>query len=392
MPLNSKLSLSRRHFFMGVAASGFMASTAGAGVYFNRQGSAPDFASPAYSLWSQTSQGSYSDFEYMALCAHLAASPHNTQPWTFSFAENQITLVADTARNLGMADPDRRQMHQGIGCAVENLTVAAEYLGYDTEVILPEGEAEIDADIKVVINLVPRNDPTPSHAASAAFNAIFKRTTNRAKYDTAVDVPNALLDQITSETPKGVISAFTRQGTEDAAYITAALRRSARSLVHDDAFYKDSMNWWRRDRAALEAHGDGISILSTDMGPTVKGGMATLVSDGMWIGEFGRRGEIGGVDGAVLATPVWGIIANRDGSLKGRIEAGRLLEKVYLRAAEAGLHVHPLNYPVEHPGLARQIQYRFGFEESAEVLTIFRLGKGPETEKSPRRPLNSVIA
>ena len=120
--------------------------------------------------------------------------------------------------------------------------------------------------------------------------------------------------------------------------------------------------------------------------------MATLVSDTMWKGEFGRRGEIDSVDTAVTGTPVWGVIANRDRSLQGRIEAGRLLEKVYLRATEAGLHVHPLNYPAEHPGFARQIQYRFGFELGAEVLTVFRLGKGPETEKSPRRSLISVIA
>lgn len=382
----------RRGFLLGVTASALTAGAAGAGVYFNQQGSGPDFASTAYRLWTQTSQGAHGDLEYMVLCAHLAASPHNTQPWTFTIGEGRITLTADTGRDLGRADPEHRQLHQGIGCALENLTVAAAYLGYQADVILPLGDVVPGTVLAVGVDLTKQAGATPTAEQTAAFEAIFQRTTNRSKYDTAVPVPEELLERLRKDMPAATQLALVHQGTEDAAYITAALRLSARALVRDDAFYSDSMRWWRRDRAALETHGDGISILSADMGPTVKGGMATLVSDGMWVGEFGRRGEIGGVDAAVIATPVWGVIANRDGSLAGRIEAGRLLEKVYLRAAEAGLHVHPLNYPVEHPDLARQLQHRFGFDDGAEVLTIFRLGKGPETEKSPRRPLNSVLA
>src|SRR5215470_12964749 len=57
--------------------------------------------------------------------AILAANPHNTQPWLFKIADTRIDVYADTARNLGSFDPFLREMHIGLGCAVENMVLAA---------------------------------------------------------------------------------------------------------------------------------------------------------------------------------------------------------------------------------------------------------------------------
>lgn len=62
--------------------------------------------------------------------AILAASPHNTQPWLFKVTDSQIELYADTRRNIGMFDPYLREMHIGLGCALENLMLAAAANGY----------------------------------------------------------------------------------------------------------------------------------------------------------------------------------------------------------------------------------------------------------------------
>src|ERR1700743_348360 len=62
--------------------------------------------------------------------AILAANPHDTQPWAFSAHGASISIFADRARNLGSFDPFRREMHLGVGCAVENLMRAASVNGY----------------------------------------------------------------------------------------------------------------------------------------------------------------------------------------------------------------------------------------------------------------------
>ena len=62
--------------------------------------------------------------------AILAANPHNSQPWRFRVSDTQIDLFADRGRNLGTIDPFLREMHIGLGAALENLLLAAAVYGY----------------------------------------------------------------------------------------------------------------------------------------------------------------------------------------------------------------------------------------------------------------------
>src|SRR5690242_18319230 len=71
--------------------------------------------------------------------AILAASPHNTQPWLFRIVDNEITIFADRARNLGAFDPFRREMHLGLGAAVENLVLSARAFGLAAQVTAATG-------------------------------------------------------------------------------------------------------------------------------------------------------------------------------------------------------------------------------------------------------------
>jgi len=64
----------------------------------------------------------------------LAANPHDTQPWLFRVADDAIEVYADASRNLGAMDPYLREMHLGLGCAVENMTRSGPPNGYAVRV------------------------------------------------------------------------------------------------------------------------------------------------------------------------------------------------------------------------------------------------------------------
>ena len=64
----------------------------------------------------------------------LAANPHDTQPWLFRIRGETIDVLADLSRNLGVMDAYVREMHLGLGCAIENMAVAAGPNGFDAEV------------------------------------------------------------------------------------------------------------------------------------------------------------------------------------------------------------------------------------------------------------------
>src|SRR4029453_2672477 len=66
--------------------------------------------------------------------AVLAPSTRNSQPWRFTIERNTVRVWADPSRRLPVADPDGRELHLSLGCALENLLVAGALLGYRREV------------------------------------------------------------------------------------------------------------------------------------------------------------------------------------------------------------------------------------------------------------------
>jgi hypothetical protein len=71
----------------------------------------------------------------MVAAAVLAASPHNTQPWIFRVGETRIDLLAAPGRRMAAPDPYGREMHVGLGCALENLFLAARARGYEPRTV-----------------------------------------------------------------------------------------------------------------------------------------------------------------------------------------------------------------------------------------------------------------
>ena len=63
----------------------------------------------------------------------LAANPHDTQPWIFHVDDDRIAVYADLSRNLGAMDALLREMHLGLGCAIQNMLLAAPANGYSVE-------------------------------------------------------------------------------------------------------------------------------------------------------------------------------------------------------------------------------------------------------------------
>src|SRR5262249_6776350 len=68
--------------------------------------------------------------EYAVTAAVWAPSVHNTQPWLFTAAGQQISLHADAARPLRFADPDGREMMISCGAALFTARLALRSLDF----------------------------------------------------------------------------------------------------------------------------------------------------------------------------------------------------------------------------------------------------------------------
>ena len=79
-----------------------------------------------------------SDYLFMIEQAVKAPSGHNTQPWLFRLNENEIQILPNFDKSLPAVDPDNRELFISLGCAAENLCIAASQKGYDTDLNISE--------------------------------------------------------------------------------------------------------------------------------------------------------------------------------------------------------------------------------------------------------------
>ena len=149
------------------------------------------------------------DFIYMMEQAVKAPSGHNTQPWLFRVQKDRIQILPDMSKSLPAVDPDNRELFISLGCAVENLCIAASYFGYTTHII--------ECSIEAIILELTKNDLT---IEDSLFHQIEKRQTNRNIYN-GNKISDGILQQLQS-IPKenGIQFYFTEINTPFANTIT----------------------------------------------------------------------------------------------------------------------------------------------------------------------------
>jgi hypothetical protein len=389
-------TLSRRGFLRtsGLAAGGAIVVAAGGlGVRAWAQGVFGDLdAGPAFEPWRDWRRGRHQGSLGLVAAAILASNPHNSQPWLFRVGERHVELYADPSRHLGTIDPSRREMHLGLGCALENIAVAARGLGYRPHVALRPDPAR-----PTLVARVDVTDGAPE--AGAHFRAIPERHTSRAAYDRARPLSRATLDALSAQ----VTSAHTRlvlldAGSAEGRLFATATVRATEQFVADAELSRDSYRWFRHALADVNRHRDGVTTLAAGLPDGIL--RLALSLPARVIGDPGRAWLAATRDRHCRTAPMFGLIAVRDpGDVVQRLEAGRLWQRLHLEAISDGLAMQPLNQLMEvaerdrvlgrsgeaAPELARMV-------DDDRFQSVFGFRCGYTTTPAPAAPRRSVRA
>jgi len=302
---------------------------------------------PAYEPWKDWRDDSPDGALALVRAAILAASPHNTQPWLFKVTPSWVELYIDTRRNVGALDPYLREQHIGMGCALENLMLAAAANGYAASVTLLPGKlGPIPA--QPTPQLVARVDLVPGQReASELYAAIPRRHTNRSAYIPQTPIPPQFGDPLRSLAgDEADVKIFLFTADADRKKIVAISAAANAELYSDPEIERDNERWIRTRWSSVQAFRDGLTIDAFGL-PSIA--TAVLKVMPLWMRRWAvARGAKKGYSDLMLSAPLIGIIAVHDRyDQEHCLRAGRLWQRAHLLATARGLAGRPCNEAVE---------------------------------------------
>jgi hypothetical protein len=306
--------------------------------------------------------------------ATLAASSHNTQPWLYRVRDDAIDIVPDFSRRTPVVDPDDHHLYASLGCAAENLAVAARHFGRGVDVTPPSVSG---GAIKLAFT-------GRSKSAEPLFDAIPRRQCSRTIYDGSA---------VTSEVLRGLVDAAHSPSADVLLLTDSTASKRVLSLVlqgnqaqlSSSAFRSELKSWLRFNHKAAGRQRDGL-LSAASGNPSLPDWLGPIMYDL----TVRPESDNDRVAAQIRSSSGLAIFTASEDNPAGWVAAGRAYQRFALAATLAGLQHAFVNQAVEIPSVRAQLQSSLGLGDRRANL-IVRFGAGPSMPRSLRRPVDDVI-
>ncbi len=314
--------------------------------------------------------------KFLVRFAVLAPSSHNSQPWRFEVGENEIVVKPDMQRALPVSDVNHRQLYISIGCAIENIVVAADYYGFHMNVHyagLPEG-----TEVRILCGSA---DNAPIKDLRHSIFSIPQRATNRAPYRSnqiSTSFCQRVCEYADAETEVHLISDSGRK--EKIADVVV----SALVAAMDDAAFRRELSGYlmpgiTRSMIGMPGTGFGMPLPVSFVAPA----FVRFVN----VNRLNRKKD---KDLLVGHTPVFAVIATQGDAPGDWIRAGRVYQRIALEATREGIATHPMAAAIQIGEYYRDLQRLV--PTALRPQLFFRMGyTDREAIASPRIPADMTI-
>jgi len=314
-------------------------------------------------------------FESLVADATMAASSHNTQPWRFEIGEDRIRILPDFTRRCPVVDPDDHHLYASLGCAAENLVLAAASKGWDAVVeVRNSGNAHV-----VEVMLKPG---TP--VASPLADAIARRQCTRTAFDGRQVSSDelTLLERAASGAGVSPILITERAKLESVADWVA---QGNTVQIRDPRWREELVSWIRFNEREARRSLDGLWS-RTSGNPEMPRVLSRLLLPLVLTPRSQNRKDVPWITNSA---GVLVFVSDAD-DVAHWVEAGRCYERFALQATALGIRNAFINPPVEVGALRPQFAAWLGVGPKRPDLVV-RFGYGPEMPRSLRRPVADVL-
>ena len=304
----------------------------------------------------------------------LAANGHNTQPWKFHLEENVIRILPDFSRRTLVVDPDDHHLFVSLGCAAENLSIAAASSGRQPDVSFQHKNGE-----HVEINLgfgKPSND--------LLYRAIPFRQSTRATFD-GQPISRTDLELLKKAAQQEGVSVQFFEDKSDLEAILEFVIEGNSIQMDDPAFIKELRDWIRFSSDNAITSGDGL-FSACSGNPVVP----------EWIGKrlfqafFTKETENDKYREHIQSSAGIAVFIGDKSDPEHWINVGRSFERFALQATALGIRNSHLNQPIEVPAIRSEFASWLEMPNARPDLVI-RFGRAPALPMSLRRPIETVL-
>lgn len=379
------MTLSRRQTLSLLGGGTILAASAATGYAVTR--------TPQTATAPWLAAGGYQDPRLRALSyAILAPNPHNRQPWLVDVSKpGEVTLTVDTDRLLPHTDPFSRQIVIGLGCFLEQMTIAAAQDGYAVELdLFPDGEDASALDARRVA--VAKFVPGAGIAEPRFFEQIMNRRSVKEPYDTSQRVANETLKALESSVTVGSGVGSTND-PDKVSELRDLTVRAFEIEFETPRTYKESVDLFRIGWREVNANPDGIDF----SGPMWEGLHLTrqftrekaLSPDG-----FAYRSGLQMISETAATGMAYIWLTTPGNTRSDQIAVGRDWLRLNLATTALGVAMQPMSQALqEFPEMSALYTkaHQMLAPDGETVQMLGRLGYGPEVAQSPRWALEEKI-
>jgi hypothetical protein len=362
--------MNRRRVLIG---GGALALSGAGGTYFGLRGmgSMKEYNTSVAATRAALSQAP--EMQDFIRYATLAANAHNTQPWRFRIGEGHIEILPDFSRRTPVVDPDDHHVFASLGCAAENLALAAGARGRPGE-----------------LRFNPANDGSVAFefgggpaTGSVLFDAIPRRQSTRAEYD-GRPVGAADLQKLSSAASVPGVDLVLITDRMQMERVRDLVVAGNSAQMADAAFVRELKTWMRfSPRQAIET-GDGLFSAATG-NATVPGWLGPSMFD-----LFVRaKSENDKYARHLRSSAGIAVFVSQREDRDHWVRAGRACQRFALQSTALGLKHAFVNQPVEVASLRPELATLVGMPGRRPDI-VMRFGYGPTLPFSARRPHREV--
>ena len=301
--------------------------------------------------------------------AILAPSLRNTQPWAFSVQGNRVHLFADLRKAQPVADPDRRELYISLGCALENLLVAAEHFGFGHAIsYFPERTA---SEMVATVTFEPGGTPSPPRAG-ATLASMLERHNDDGVFR-PVPVPEWLRIRLVACCAEPDLQILLTADRPFHNWIDALTLVANRAELASPQFRRELDYWIRQGVFGA---------------PPVRERLRHAANTRPELAEHVARRDHAIVESA----PLLGLVCSAGDSHLHHVRVGQLFDRLWLTATAMGVAINPMSQTLRHP------QLRAGVADMLPSAgwtpqQLFRVGFGSsgQGQRTPRRPVDEVV-